>query len=45
MSKCRLIEDHESKKVNDNIIKRVFYEMGVGFYGNHQTSWYFLIID
>jgi hypothetical protein len=33
------------KKVSDNTIKRVVYEMGVGFYGTHQTSWYFLIID
>jgi len=45
MSKCRSIEDHESKKVSDNTIKRVVYEMGVGFDGTHQTSWYFLIID
>jgi hypothetical protein len=41
MSKCRLIEDHESRKVSDNTIKKVVYEVGVGFYGTHPTSWYF----
>jgi len=38
MSKCRWIEEHESKKASDNTIKRVVYEVGVGFYGTHQTS-------
>jgi hypothetical protein len=45
MSKCRWIEDHEFKNVNDNTIKRFVYKVGVGFYGTHQTSWYFLTID
>jgi hypothetical protein len=36
MSKCRWIEDHESRKVTDNTIKKVVYEVGVGFYGTHQ---------
>jgi hypothetical protein len=32
------------EKLVTTLLKKIVYEVGVGFYGTHQTSWYFLII-